>query len=129
MVFPGGDAARRNRQLERHRASITQQHRVPDRFVLDGRRNGSGDQIGFGQHVMDACGGVDRTVRVVAHPDHDAVDTGRAREERDGQVVRVTPKHRDDDVALPDVGLLEHRRHSSRRRSVRRGRAAPTRGV
>ena len=31
------------------------------------------------------------------------------REERDGQVVRVPPQHRDDDLGLADVRFLEHR--------------------
>ena len=81
---------------------------MADRIVLDRRRHRSRDQVGFGQHAIDPRGGVDGPIRVVAHTHHDAIDAGGARQKRDGQVVRVAPQHRHDDIGLPDVRLLEH---------------------
>src|SRR5688500_8030257 len=63
-----------DRDREGDRGPVAEEHRVPDRVVLNRGGHRPGDQVGLGQQTVDAGARIDGAVGVVPHADHDALD-------------------------------------------------------
>ena len=79
------------------------------RFVLDGGPERANQDVGLREQAIDAGREVDLAVRLVAHADHHALDSGRLGEERHREVVGVATQHGHDDVGASDLRFLEER--------------------